>query len=51
METLVKKAKNVEELVAIMLDRKAKSKIENEKKYNSPEFQEALKRLRALNQK
>jgi hypothetical protein len=49
METLAEKPKNVDELVAMMLERKKNSKIENEKKYNSPEFQETLKRLRKLN--
>jgi hypothetical protein len=49
METNFKKPKNVDELVAMMLERKKNSKIENEKKYNSPEFQETLRKLRELN--
>jgi|JFJP01.1.fsa_nt_gi hypothetical protein len=48
METINKIPKNVDELVALMLERKKERKIENEKKYNSQEFQEFLMKLRAL---
>ena len=51
MDSIIKHPKNVDELVAMMQERKKNSKIENEKKFHSAEYQEFLKELRALNNK
>jgi hypothetical protein len=48
METTIKNPKNLDEFIAMVIDRKKNRKAENEKRYNSPEFQETLKKLRAL---
>lgn len=49
METQIKTPRNIDELITMMKERKKNRKIENEKKFNSPEFQEVLKKLRAIN--
>ncbi len=48
METKKSIFKPVDEIVRLMKESKKQSKIENEKKYNSPEFQEVLKKLRTM---
>jgi hypothetical protein len=48
METLEKNPKSIDEMIAMMQERKKNRKEENEKKYNSPEFQATLRKLRAL---
>lgn len=40
--------KSVDEIIRLMKESKKQSKIENKKKYNSPEFQEVLMKLRAI---
>ncbi len=49
METQIKTPRNIDELITMMKERKKNRKIENEKKFNSPEFQITLKKLNALN--
>jgi len=49
METTKKSIfKPVDEIVRLMKESKKQSKIENEKRYQSVEFQEILKKLRAM---
>jgi hypothetical protein len=48
METLPKNPKSIDEMIAMMQERKKNRKEENEKKYNSPDYQDFLKKLRAL---
>lgn len=50
METLNKKTvfKSADEIIRLMLESKKQSKIESQARYNTPEFQEILKKLREM---
>ncbi len=50
METPVKNPvfKSADEIIHLMLESKKQSKIESQERYNTPEFQEILRKLRAL---
>jgi hypothetical protein len=50
METLNKKPvfKSADEVIHLMLESKKQSKIESQERYNTPEFQEILRKLRAM---
>lgn len=52
METTPKTVfKTADEIIALLLESKKKSKIESQQRYNSPEFQVILKKLRAMKSK
>lgn len=48
METPIKKPvfKSADEIIQLMLESKKQSKIESQQRYNTPEFQEILRKLR-----
>jgi hypothetical protein len=50
MENLNKKPvfKSADEVIHLMLESKKQSKIESQERYNTPEFQEILRKLRAM---
>jgi hypothetical protein len=50
METTTKKSifKPVDEIIRLMKESKKQSKIESQQRYYTPEFQEVLKKLRAM---
>lgn len=50
MKALNKKPvfKPADELIRLMLESKKQSKIETQERYNTPEFQEILKKLREM---
>jgi hypothetical protein len=50
MEALDKKPvfKSADEVIQLMLESKKQSKIESQARYNTPEFQEILKKLREM---
>lgn len=50
MEALNKKPvfKSADEVIRLMLESKSQSKIETQERYNTPEFQEILKKLREM---
>ena len=50
MDALNKKPvfKSADELIRLMLESKKQSKIETQERYNTPEFQEILKKLREM---
>lgn len=40
--------KSADEIIRLMLESKKQSKIESQQRYNTPEFQEILKKLREM---
>ncbi|CAN1558870.1 hypothetical protein MCETHM1_02537 [Flavobacteriaceae bacterium] len=50
MEALDKKPvfKSADEIIRLMLESKKQSKIETQERYNTPEFQEILRKLREM---
>ena len=50
MDTTSKKSvfKPADEVIRLMLESKKQSKIESQERYNTPEFQEILKKLRKM---
>ncbi len=50
MSTVNKKPvfKSADEIIRLMLESKRQSKIESQERYNTPEFQEILKKLRKM---
>ncbi len=50
METPIKKPvfKSADEIISLMLESKKQSRIESQERYNTPEFQETLRKLREM---